>query len=337
MNLLVLEWCCSGLGGDPASLPGSLVREGLAMLRGVLESLRSTRDIQAKTILHPHLSRQLSPDLQVPHNFEIRYFEIPWAQLAQSFETLWPIAPETDRILLDLVSHTRPLFGNLLAPGTSLIEMATDKKKTFEHLNAKGLPTPETISPGEIPRTHLGQVSHAPWVLKRRDGAGSQDMRLLEHPSEAADLNANEWILQPLVSGKPVSQAILGGPKGCWFCPPCFQTISSDGAFTYQGGETPIPPDLAYRTRILAERLVATLPSWQGWLGVDMILGERGEHDRILEINPRLTTSFIGLDHAAGGNLAATIVRHALGLETAPPQFSPTRVVFDASGKLTSS
>lgn len=300
------------------------------MLRGVLESLKSTRDIQAKTILHPHLSRKLSSDLQVPHNFEIPYFEIPWAQLAQSFDILWPIAPETDRILLDLVAQTRPLFGHVLAPGTDFIEMATDKKKTFKHFKKHGIPTPETLSPGQIPESDLS----TPWVLKRRDGAGSQDMRILASAAEASHLNPNEWILQPLFSGKPVSQAILGGRNGCWYCPPCFQTISNDGAFTYEGGETPIPPDLAGRTRILAEKLVATLPNWTGWIGFDMILGDNAQDDRILEINPRLTTSFIGLDQAAGGSLAATIFRLALGQETDPPQFSPKRVVFDASGKL---
>lgn len=329
MNLLVLEWCCSGLGGDPASLPGSLVREGLAMLRGVLESLRFATKIQVKTVLHPHLSHAVPSDLQIPLPGEISG-TVQWAGLAQSFDVLWPIAPETDRILLDLVAQTRPLFGHVLAPGTDFIELATDKKKTFNHIKKHGIPTPETLSPGQIPEADLSTR----WVLKRRDGAGSQDMRILGSFAEASDLNPNEWIFQPLISGKPVSQAILGGPNGCWYCPPCLQNISNDGAFTYQGGETPIPPDLARRTRNLAEKLVATLPDWTGWIGFDMILGDNAQDDRILEINPRLTTSFIGLDQAAGGSLAATIFRHALGQETDPPQFSPKRVVFEASGKL---
>ena len=302
------------------------------MLNAVLGSLKTAEDLQVKTVIHPDLARAFPTDSQVPLS--------PGADLiplAESFDILWPIAPETDRILWNLVRQARPIFKQVIAPDNDLIEMATDKKKTFEHLKTFGIPTPETFSPGQIPETGLRTASCPPWVLKRRDGAGSQDMRLLDSPAEASGLNPNEWILQPLVSGKPVSQAILGGPKGCWYCPPCFQTISNDGAFTYAGGKTPIPPDLAHRTRILSEKLVATIPLWRGWLGVDMILGDNPQDDRILEINPRLTTSFVGLNRAAGGALAKIMVLHSLGLKTVQPTFSPITVCFDASGNLTTS
>ena len=102
------------------------------MLRGVLESLKFAKNIQVKTVLHPHFYHALPSDLQIPLPGEISG-TVQWAGLAQSFDILWPIAPETDRILLDLVAQTRPLFGHVLAPGTDFIEMATDKKKTFKH------------------------------------------------------------------------------------------------------------------------------------------------------------------------------------------------------------
>jgi predicted ATP-grasp superfamily ATP-dependent carboligase len=47
-----------------------------------------------------------------------------------------------------------------------------------------------------------------------------------------------------------------------------------------------------------------------GWIGVDLMLGERadGRDDRVLEVNPRITTSFVG--HAAG--LSGSLVRAML-------------------------
>ena len=57
----------------------------------------------------------------------------------------------------------------------------------------------------------------------------------------------------------------------------------------------------------------------RGWMGVDMILGPRedGRLDRVLEINPRLMTSFLGHAAASGTSL--------LGWLTGPPTVLPPR------------
>jgi predicted ATP-grasp superfamily ATP-dependent carboligase len=48
-----------------------------------------------------------------------------------------------------------------------------------------------------------------------------------------------------------------------------------------------------------------------------MILGSRddGHGDRVLEINPRLTTSFIGLSRALHGGLIHPLLNHVQGGE----------------------
>ena len=52
-----------------------------------------------------------------------------------------------------------------------------------------------------------------------------------------------------------------------------------------------------------------------GWLGVDMILGDRsdGGDDRVLEVNPRVTTSFVGLSAVTPASLVRAIVAVAEG------------------------
>lgn len=295
------------------------------MLLALMDSLNHAKDLSAKTVLHPNLTSTF------PSEFAISISPFPgWAELARSFDLLWPIAPETDGILLGLAQKSREAFQTVLIPNDDLIALATDKLLTFHHLKRHGLPTPETF-PIESFQADGGTTGL--WVLKLRDGAGSQGMRLIVQPAELMGLEENRWILQTHVQGTAVSQAILGGPAGPWFCPPCIQQMSKDGSFAYQGGSTPISPDFARRTQHLTERLVKTLPPWLGWLGVDMILGDAV--DVILEINPRLTTSFVGLNRAAGGSLAPAIVRHAFGENAAMPRFSAGPIGFDASGNTT--
>ena len=64
------------------------------------------------------------------------------------------------------------------------------------------------------------------------------------------------------------------------------------------------------------QRAIDSLPGRaRGWVGVDFLLAEDGQLT-VIEINPRLTTSFVGLSSACDQSLADVLVRAALGIET---------------------
>jgi predicted ATP-grasp superfamily ATP-dependent carboligase len=101
------------------------------------------------------------------------------------------------------------------------------------------------------------------------------------------------------------------------------------------GGELPLTAGLAERATELAERAVAAMPAVTGWVGVDLVLGREpdGSKDAVIEINPRLTTSYVGLRAAATSNLAEAMCRIAQG-EVQRVQFSGRAIEFDASGNV---
>jgi predicted ATP-grasp superfamily ATP-dependent carboligase len=70
-----------------------------------------------------------------------------------------------------------------------------------------------------------------------------------------------------------------------------------------------------------------------GYVGVDLVLGEAddGKDDVVIEVNPRLTTSYVGLRRLVCGNLAAAMLAAARGQPVAL-SFAAGRVVFDADG-----
>jgi predicted ATP-grasp superfamily ATP-dependent carboligase len=75
------------------------------------------------------------------------------------------------------------------------------------------------------------------------------------------------------------------------------------------------------------------LPPTIGYVGIDLILGEAedGSQDYVIEINPRLTTSYVGLRALSNTNLAQAMLDVAQGRE---PQldWKPGRVRWSADG-----
>jgi hypothetical protein len=109
--------------------------------------------------------------------------------------------------------------------------------------------------------------------------------------------------------------------------------LSEDQTFQYRGGSLPIANSLAKRAEDLAERAADVLPDPLGYLGLDIVLGEEESGDFIIEVNPRLTTSYVGLSQLSEDNFAGMMLRVAQG-ESCVPRFQGQQVCFTASGSL---
>jgi len=176
-------------------------------------------------------------------------------------------------------------------------------------------------------------------VIKPLDGCGSQGVRFLRNALEFGQLATSSVKLriEPFVPGLPVSVSVLCGPAGNVPLPTCEQHLSTDGSFAYLGGRLPIAPELDDRARRLALQAISALPPTVGYLGLDLVLGDSsdGSGDSIIEINPRLTTSYVGLRALSQTNLAAALLAVVQGL--APNlSFAQTPLEFTAAGAITS-
>ena len=60
----------------------------------------------------------------------------------------------------------------------------------------------------------------------------------------------------------------------------------------------------------MAERTVKAFPGLRGYVGVDLVL--TGKEVVVIEVNPRLTVSYVGLREVAGFNLAQSVINAAL-------------------------
>jgi predicted ATP-grasp superfamily ATP-dependent carboligase len=139
-------------------------------------------------------------------------------------------------------------------------------------------------------------------------------------------------IAQAYVPGFAASVAFLIGPSQLLPLVPCQQLLSNDGRFHYRGGRLPIRPDLAERAVRIATAAVTGVPGLSGYVGVDVVLGEG--RDWAIEINPRLTTSYVGLRALAKFNLAEAMLAAMTGDALPRLEWRQGEVEFTPDGRI---
>jgi predicted ATP-grasp superfamily ATP-dependent carboligase len=323
VRFFVYEFCCAELSSE-----SSLTREGWTMLSALIEDLSRCNRVEIHTQLSPfsHANRRLPTTVNV-HPSSPGAF----ADLARSSDHSIVIAPEADDILVSRVRSVLEVGGRHLGPSPQAVELTSDKVTLACHWKTKGVPTPEV------------SATSFPAVLKPRFGAGSQATYLVHDEEARRDAEARarkEWpgemILQPFHDGLPASVSCLIGPREQVLLPACEQILSGDGRFHYLGGRLPLPAPLNDRAQHLTRRALAAVPGLLGYVGVDMILGrdESGRDDVAVEINPRLTTSYVGLRALANGNLAEALLAVATGSTTPALSWKEEPIMFHADGGL---
>jgi predicted ATP-grasp superfamily ATP-dependent carboligase len=332
----------SGLRDELGPAADALLAEGTAMAAAVAADLEA-----AAHTVYGFRDRELG-DLPPPLDRFRPYSEQGFAALLSAvpreIDYALLIAPESRRVLYVMATTVDRTGVRFLGPTPEFIGWATDKHQTAETFRRAGVPAPRgiaTVGGGGIPSDFP-----MPAVLKPIDGCGSQDIRRIDdHPGarqaiaeRRADDDQPGRRLEEFVPGLPASVAVLRGPEKHYLLPPCAQHLADDRTFTYRGGSCPLEPQLAERAHRLAERAVRAMPPGQGYIGIDLVLGpaDDGSRDYVIEVNPRLTTSYIGLRALAETNLAAAMIDVMEGRDP-NLKFRSGRVEFTADGRVTHS
>jgi predicted ATP-grasp superfamily ATP-dependent carboligase len=329
-RIFVYEYMCGG-GLRPAEdiqRAASLCTEGRAMLTAVLADFGRVPGVGVHTILDERL-RGDWPAVEGIRRIAAGDEESAFREEARSADWSLVIAPEFDRILETRCRWVLDEGGRLLGPSPDAVALTADKLVLTEHLERAGVPTPRTLAADASPL----DMPSFPWVLKPRFGAGSQETEKIDGQTAFSTSHGElgEKVIQPFIPGRSASVAFLIGRRQTIAMEPASQHLSDDGRFAYCGGSLPLPTPLADRALGIARRAVDVVPGLFGYVGVDVVLGER---DWVIEINPRLTTSYVGLRALAVENLAELMLRVARGESVAKPHWRNGEVRFTAVGEV---
>jgi predicted ATP-grasp superfamily ATP-dependent carboligase len=339
MRILVHEFA-SGGGLAGRRVPASLGREGAAMRDALIADLAAMRRHRVVATVDPRFPLRAPPGVEVvtlpPESAALL------DGLIASADAVWLVAPETGGCLERLAARAESMGTTLLGPGAAAIRRASDKAGLPRRLARYGVPHPKTrvLRPGADRGRAAREVGY-PVVVKPTRGAGCQgvclarDARELSRAVDMAD-RANgkgPLLLQRYVPGVAASVSLLADGKRAVALTVNGQWVRASRPFAYRGGTTPLDHPLVPRAVEAAIGACRALPGLRGYVGVDVVLTD--SEAVVIEVNPRLTTSYLGVRAALEGNVAALALAACAGALPVPP---PARrhVRYTAAGRIVS-
>ncbi|MFN3476225.1 MAG: ATP-grasp domain-containing protein [Candidatus Methylomirabilales bacterium] len=290
------------------------------MLKSLLLDFLSLQDHEVITTI----DHRLRAKLRLPQG--CRVVEVRgdgkgiFCSLVEKAEAVLIIAPETDSILADLTALVEERGKLLLGSSREAVIATGDKAIAYQRLSGFRVPTPETY---EIPFCedpfpaieHLGY----PVVVKPIDGVGCQGVFVVRkeeevQPAISALKRETTWdrfLLQRYIEGVHASVSLIGNGQEALPLTLNAQEIRGRKRLRYRGGLTPLQHRLQPKAFENVQGIPSAIKGLKGYFGVDVVLAE--DEAFVIEVNPRLTTSYVGVRKVVKLNLASAILNASQG------------------------
>ncbi|MEE9377113.1 MAG: ATP-grasp domain-containing protein [Candidatus Lokiarchaeia archaeon] len=337
-NLIFIFEFVSGGGFSQIKIPNSLFCEGFGMLRSIIADFK-VLDFEIYTILDHRiffLSNFLQADIVRKVNENDNYTTI-FKDIVNKCHYTFIIAPETSNILYNLTKIVKNCNKTVLSTNLNGIKYGTSKIKTYKLFKSRKILSPRTYS---IPhkKTHFDKdfiiqkfkKLKSSIVIKPEDGVGAESIYYFEKESQLlnflkeidTNLDKNRsYILQEFIDGMNLSTSVIGAPHIDEN--PIILSVNSQDINIknltpeYLGGYTPLSnyKELIEKLSLILKKI--NILKIEGYFGIDFVEQHNGSF-HFIEINPRLTTSYIGLRNIINLNCAELIFKSKFNILRTP-------------------
>ena len=302
MRVFAYEFITGG-GLAREALPPGLAEEGECMLRALVTDLS----------LIPGIDVLIARDSRLPARAGIDSIAAgpghepvaPYLLGLEKADAVWPIAPETGGMLERLTRLAEDSGKLLLGSRTAAVAVAASKRRTAAVLAAAGI----AVAPVYADPLALPDLP-GPWVVKPDDGAGCVDTLRVADSMEAraalASRRGKDLVAQPWFEGEAQSLSLICRDGHAAVLSRNRQHIRVTHGRIGLHGLTVAALPVTAADRGLARAVARAMPGLWGHVGIDVVETARGP--LVIEINPRLTTSYCGLASALGINVAAKVL-----------------------------
>jgi tyramine---L-glutamate ligase len=312
MKLFVYEHITSGALAEQ-NLPASLVNEGNQMLLATLQDCHETQHCTLITLRDNRLDELSLFQQNTQHHCHqittIADYDQAWSHCLIQCDMVLIIAPETDAILVSLQQRALDARKTILGSQPRAIQSTTNKLHCHQHLSQVGIPSIPTQLASDCLASDLS--SQNGYILKPLDGAGCVETyffktasELQSHLATLTQLELNQQVVQPYCNGTDLSLCLLATDNAIEVLSINQQhLIQSQGQLSLSActinSQNKTLPSLTQANQI-AQQVKAAFPGLFGFIGIDLIHNDNGLY--IVDINPRLTTSYIALRTALNLN-----------------------------------
>jgi predicted ATP-grasp superfamily ATP-dependent carboligase len=309
MRILIFEYINGG-GFAKTDLPDSLAKEGYLMLEAALKDFSASGEHELTVLLD---ARRLDIDLPIETNIITVTAKDDvlnmFTQAIRDCDAVLPIAPETEQILWTLCSAVEMAGKYLLSSPTSAVEKTADKMATFNILSTHNIPTIPSHLLDQHPHFYDGEGT----VIKARDGAGCENCFVCRNVDdfERALISLHhpqQYLIQPYISGIALSLSVIFKQSEARLL--CvnqqFIHVHDDQRLKLEGCAVNCDFDKSLFEPLI-NQVARAFPDLWGYVGIDLI--KRNEQLFIVEINPRLTSSYTGISKALGINVGEMLLQ----------------------------
>ncbi len=279
-----------------------LLLDGYVMTKCLVETLSTLSNVKVIVPVSTDLLNVIELDAEiVPVSRRNTYLSI-LREMSSSCDLCFLIAPP-----LELVQAYRVVSCEIAGPNHRLIYALSRKDLTLRLCEKLSVPVPDyeivrDLSELETAMPELG----TPCVVKPVDEAGCHNVTLVNSIDEAKPIvkkildesTCGVALITRYIPGVPTSCSFIVSRKGDILLEIAnVQIVRRAGSnFEFQGIITPAPPKIGEIALNTARRLIKELRNdVQGYINIDLVVYR--DRAYVLEVNPRISMSFINIVH----------------------------------------
>ncbi|RLG62041.1 hypothetical protein DRN87_00905 [Candidatus Geothermarchaeota archaeon] len=314
MNILIIEGIIAGL---VEHFEANILPEALSMLMSLSNDI-SRLGYKTSILVHKKyldfIPISKLKNITVIKNTGYNINSI--RKVATKYDYTYVIAPESDGLLYKLLIILEGLHINS-DPDT--IARISDKFRVINDLEKTGINVPKTLYlekyRSERELQYIIRNLEFPMIIKPSIGAGCQGLRIIKSKEELRNnlrklsVSYKTLILQEYIKGLPASISVVSDGVH-------YKILSINRQFIkfseigYWGGYTPIRGISLKVIENIVRKISRLYSGLKGYFGIDIIISKDKVY--VIEINPRLTVSYIGISKTLSVNPAKLLLKSTL-------------------------
>ena len=222
--------------------------------------------------------------------------------LIKKYDYILPILPEIDSNLSNYVKFIEKNNIKKVISDTRTIDICSDKLIFYEYMTKHTIPVIPTYKSLNF------KNRSDKYILKDRLGAGCSYVRLTKK-NELEEYYSENMIVQPFIDGDHYSLSVFFSNSNFRLLTINKQNIGTTNCMLrLKSLIINVNQNLYLDILPIISNIKNSLPGLFGFVGIDFLL--RDQEIYIVEINPRLTTSFSGLYETIGCNMIDLLINH---------------------------